>query len=226
MSKLVLVIGESGHGKSRAISTLDPKSTAIINVVPNKDLSFRGWKSMYTPRDPATKTGNLWNTSNSEKIIAIVEAISKGLPDVKTIVIDDFQYVLSFEFMDRATEKGYNKFTEIAQNALDIFRVAMNCREDLTVFILSHSETIYDADGNSKTKLKTIGKLLDEKITIEGLSSVVLLAKAKRTDDGMKYVFVTNSDGMTTVKSPEGMFETEIPNDLQYVLDKIKEYEN
>lgn len=225
MSKLVIILGETGHGKSRSIKNLDPSSTAIINVA-GKDLPFKGWKGKYTPRDPEKAEGNIWTTQKSSTIVKILRKISAECPEFKTIIIDDFQYVMSFEFMERATERGYDKFSEIAQNALNILRAASELRPDITVFILAHSENVYDANSNLKIKMKTIGKLLDEKITIEGLSSIVLLAKIIKTDTKIKYCFITNSDGTATIKSPEEMFELEIPNDLQLVLDKIHEYDN
>jgi len=218
-------MGESGHGKSTSVERLDPKSTAIINAA-YKDLPFKGWKKNYTIRNSETKAGNLWNTSNPKNILAILDGIDKKIPEIKTIIIDDFQYVMSFEFVERATERGFDKFSEIAQNATNILRKCSALRDDLTVFILTHSETVYDAGGNVKIKLKTIGKMIDEKITPEGLSYIVLLAKIITKEEGTKYVFVKNSNGSTTVKSPKGMFDLEIPNDLQIVLDKIKEYEN
>lgn len=100
-------------------------------------------------------------------------------------------------------------------------------RDDITVFFLSHSEEIF-VEAGRKTKIKTIGKLLDEKITIEGLFTIVLLSKVESDSDTMQTsgYFITQSDGISTMKSPEGMFDLRIPNDLQFVLDKIEEYNN
>ena len=136
---------------------------------------------------------------------------------IKTIIVDDFQYVLSDEYMRKATEKGFDKFTIMAQNYYNILKIAQNMREDLNIIFLSHSET--KDDGT--TKVKTIGKLLDDKITIEGLFTIVLNTKV---EDG-SYYFETQNNGFNTSKSPKGMFEEfKIPNDLKYVVDKVNEY--
>jgi hypothetical protein len=214
MATLVLIIGESGTGKSRAIKTLNPKETFLIQTL-DKPLPFRGWAENYIK---ATKenNGNVIVTDSSETIRTALKHIEKKL-EIKNIVIDDFQYVMANEFIRRAKEKGYEKFTELAQNVWNILFDAQFCRQDLIIFFLSHSET----DANGRTKFKTIGKMLDEKITIEGMFTVVLNTTVS---DGV-YKFATQNNGSNTSKSPEGMFETvEIENSLQLVADKIRSY--
>ena len=214
MSNLILVIGESGTGKSASIENLEPQETFIIQAV-NKPLPFKGFKKNYpllTKKNPGNRT-----------VSSDHEWISKALKrcelnkQIKTIVIDDFQYVLSDEYMRKATEKGFDKFTIMAQNYYNILKLAQNMREDLNIIFLSHSES--KDDGT--TKVKTIGKLLDDKITIEGLFTIVLNTKV---EDG-NYYFETQNNGFNTSKSPKGMFEEfRIPNDLKYVVDKVNEY--
>jgi len=223
MANIILVIGESGSGKTTAIRTLKPEETFLIRVT-DKDLPFQGWKKDYVTYDKATGNGNMI-TSHSPVIIVKALNVVKDNPKFKVVIIDDLQYLMSYEFMERAKESGWQKFTDIAQNTYNVISTAKLLRADQTVIFLCHSTDEY-FDGGRKTKIKTIGKMLDEKITIEGMFTIVLLSQVEKTEEGMKYWFITNSDGTTTAKSPEGMFPEKIPNDLQAVLDRIEEYNN
>ena len=113
----------------------------------------------------------------------------------------------------------------MAAHVFNIINAAKNMRSDLTVFILSHIENGTDLFGNRQVKIKTIGKLLDEKIVIEGLFNIVLMTSVEKTENGFEYMFQTQADGLSTVKSPMGMFDAKIPNDLQLVIDTINKYE-
>jgi len=224
MSNSILIIGESGKGKSRSIYNLDPTTTFLINVI-GKELPFKGFREKYRPYDKATKKGNMVVTHDSHQIQKYLNAVSDNFPQFKTIIIDDAQYVMAFEFMKRAKEKGYDKYVELAQNFFDVIKTAQSLRDDITVIILSHSEDI-NGNGSTKTKIKTIGKMLDEKITLEGLFTIVLLADSRKNDKSIDHFFITNSDGSNTCKSPEGMFPLEIPNDLKNTLIQIENYYN
>jgi ABC-type dipeptide/oligopeptide/nickel transport system ATPase component len=218
MANTVLVIGESGTGKSTSIRNLDPKETFIINVV-GKALPFRGYKSKYTNISPDWTTGNYVACDEAEKIIKAIEFINGRRPDIKNIIIDDFQYTMANEFMRKAVEKGYEKFTKIGQNAWMIINALSRCRDDLECFVLSHSEI----DVNGKVKCKTIGKMLDDKITLEGMFTIVLHTIVEAGN----YRFLTQNDGVHIAKSPMGMFEDKyIANDLQYVKQHIADYMN
>lgn len=229
MSKSILIIGESGSGKSTSIEQLNPKETFIIRVT-DKDLPFKGWKSKYVPfvydEVKATSTGNIYTSSNAQSICKILKHISDTRKEIKDIVIDDSQYIMSFEFMAKAKETGFAKFTDIAKSMFDVVSITSKLREDLFVFMLAHSETIQDFEGSSKTQIKTIGKLLNDKITIEGLFTIVLLTNVEVNKDDIIYQFITNTDGKTTAKSPKGMFDKKMPNNLALVKSKIIEYEN
>ena len=218
MGNKVLVLGDSGSGKSTATRNLDPKTTFFINVI-GKPLPFKGWKAKYVEGD------NMVSTHNADDIVKCIKGVSAKRPEIKTIVVDDAQYIMSYEFMARARERGFDKFTEIAQHMFEVLRAPDATRQDLTTIFLSHSEDV-SANGYTRTKMKTIGKMLDDKITIEGLFTVVLLAYPIKEEKKMRYAFVTQSNGTTTAKSPMDMFEEiVIENDLAMVLDKIKQYE-
>ena len=218
MGNKILVLGDSGSGKSTSTRNLDSKTTFYINVI-GKALPFKGWKSKYVEGE------NLISTHNAEEVLRAIKGVSEKMPKIKTIIIDDAQYIMSYEFMARAKERGFDKFTEIAQNMFNVLKAPDATRDDLTTIFLSHSEDV-SANGYTKTKMKTIGKMLDDKITIEGLFTIVLLAYPIKEEKKMRYLFVTQSNGTTTAKSPMGMFnDIVIDNDLDMVLNKIKEYE-
>jgi len=227
MGQAILVIAESGSGKSTSIENLNPKETFIINVA-NKPLPFRGWKSKYKVWTKEDTSGNMANVSSPAAIQKVVQHLNDKRTDIKNIVIDDFQYMSSFEFFDRSDEKGFEKFTQIGASIARISRMPKDLREDLMVFILTHSEEATDIEGRKKFKAKTIGKMVDEKLTLEGLFSIVLFAKAKKDKEGsMRYIFETQNNGDNTCKSPKDMFKDfEIPNDLQLVRNAILDYEN
>ena len=227
MAQGVLIIAESGAGKSTSIETLDPKETFIINVA-NKPLPFKGWKKKYTVWSKDHPTGNMYDKAGPENIEACIKYVNEKRPEIKNIVIDDFQYMSSFEFFDKADEKGYEKFTKIGAHLARIARMPKDMREDLMIFFLTHAEEATDIEGRRKFKAKTIGKMVDEKLTLEGLFSIVLFGKVKKNKEGeIRYVFETQTNGENTCKSPKGMFPTlEIANDLQLVIKAIKDYEN
>ena len=223
MANIILVIGETGSGKTTSLAKVDKKNTFLIRIT-DKDLPWEGWKKDFSIYDKASGTGNMI-TTHSAVTVAKALALAKADEKYKLVVVDDLQYLMSYEFMERAQESGWQKFTDIAQNAYNVIAAAKALRTDQTVVFLCHSTDEY-FDGGRRTKIKTIGKMLDEKITVEGMFTIVLLSQIEKADDGLKYWFITNSDGTTTAKSPSGMFPVKIPNDLQAVLNRIVEYNN
>lgn len=225
MANLIAIVGASGSGKSSSIRTLNPEETFIINVA-SKPLPFKGWRSKYLVWNKDNLDGNYINTSDVVVINKILTYLNTKRLNIKNVVIEDTQYLMGFEAMDRAKEKGYEKFTDIAQKFYSVLKLAVQMRDDLNVIVTCHSENIGSADY-PQYKIKTIGKMVDNVITVEGLFTYVLFTDIQRDDEtGVKYLFQTHSDGTTTAKSPMGCFDDDyIPNDLQYVIDKIKEYD-
>ena len=196
----VLILGQSGTGKSYSMKNFNEDEICLISVQKSL-LPFR------------KKFDEVVVTDSYAKIIETMKNTDK-----KVIVIDDTQYLMCNEFMRRATEKGFDKFTEIAQNFWSlVVQEVNNLGDDVIVYLLCHTAT----DENGVEKMKTIGKLVDEKITPEGLFTIVLKTAVS---DG-QYYFITQNNGKDTVKSPEEMFSTyAINNDLKYVDEKIRNY--
>lgn len=194
----VLVLGESGSGKSASLRNFKPGDIGLINVN-GKPLPFKNdLKSV--------------NTDNYAKVEKVLKE-SK----VKTIVIDDSQYLMANEFMRTAKVTGYQKFTDIGLNFWNLIKTVSALPDDKIVYFLHHIETT----DTGRQKIKTIGKLLDEKITLEGMFTIVLKTSVH---DG-QYRFSTQNNGFDTVKTPIGMFESEeIDNDLKAVDEAIRNY--
>lgn len=223
MSNAILILGESGSGKSRSIKNLPPKKTFIINVI-GKDLPFRGWKNNYSIIKE-DKSGNYFSSDNPAAIIQVMDFIDKERPDIEYIIIDDYVYSMSHEFMRRINETGFQKYNDIGEKAWKVIEKSKTLRGNLNVAILSHSEEFIDSNGVRRQKAKTIGKLVDNIINLEGMFTVVLYTDVEKIEDKMRHGFLTKNNGSNTAKAPDEMFEADvIPNDLKFVFDKIDEY--
>ena len=201
MGVAVLVLGASGSGKSASMRNFKENDVRILNVA-SKPLPFRNVNKL-KKADKATYA-------------MIKGAVKSG--QTLSYVVDDAQYLMAFESFDKINETGYAKFSAMAKNYEDMLRtIQEDTPPDTIVYIMQHIDK--DEDGNIKAK--TLGKMLDQQLTIEGLFSIVLLAKAEQR----RHFFVTQSDGTNPCKSPMGMFdEIEIDNDLKMVDDTIREY--
>ena len=194
----VLILGESGSGKSSSLRNFSPDEIGIFNVA-GKPLPFR---------KPMKKVNN-----------ATYKTIVAGLsnPKLKSYAIDDSQFLMVFQSFAKAKETGYTKFTDMALDFYNLIRFVIDSTPpDVIVYFLHHTETT----ETGKIKAKTIGKMLDSQLTVEGLFPIVLLCKS----DGQRHFFETQSDGHTTAKSPMDMFPFEIDNDLKAVDTAIREY--
>ena len=199
MGLAILVLGFSGSGKSASMRNFDKDELALVNVN-GKQLPFR------------TRFSSVLNSDSYPDIRNFIKEQT-----AKSIVIDDSQYLMTNEFMRRAKETGFQKFTDIGKNFWELVRTAEELPDDVIIYFLHHLE----ADENGRQKAKTIGKLLDDKITVEGMFTTVLKTVAA---DG-KYLFATQTDGSDTCKSPMGLFPSMyIENDLKYVDEALRIY--
>ena len=193
----VLVLGASGSGKSTSMRNMGD-AVGMFNVA-SKALPFR-------------RKLKVINTNDYNKICRVLTENS-----LKKYVIDDSQYLMAFEQLARAKETGFQKYTDMGLHFANLVNTAINqTTHDTIVYFLHHVEK----DENGFTKAKTVGKLIDNWITLEGLFPIVLLCWT----DGKQHKFITQSDGFTTAKSPMDMFSTEIDNDLAFVDKTIREY--
>lgn len=201
MGQKVLILGGSGTGKSASLRNFKTDEIFVINSA-GKPLPFKNHFEAVTP-----------------SFNRLTQDVMKALDstDKKVIVVDDAQYIMSFQYMRRIKENGWDKWNDIQGDFFNIIQHVDDLPDDVVVYFLSHIQR--DDDGHEK--IKTMGKLLDEKITIEGLFTTVLKTLVK---DG-QYFFLTQNSGLDTVKSPIGMFPSyAIDNDLKYVDTKIRNY--
>ena len=201
MGQKVLILGESGTGKSASLRNFDENEIFVINTA-GKALPFKNHIQCFVPR----------YENMTRDIIAAMDATDK-----KVIVVDDAQYIMSFQYMRRLKEKGWDKWDDIQGDFFNIIKHVDDLPADVVVYFLSHIQK----DDNGFEKMKTMGKMLDEKITVEGLFTIVLSSSVQ---DG-QYFFLTQNSGRNTVKSPIGLFSSyAIDNDLKYVDTKIRNY--
>ena len=225
MAEIVMILGESGSGKSASLRAFKPGEVCVLNVA-GKRLPFRnefGQSVVNLAQLPSV--GARYDT--------IQHIVRSG--KYQRYVIDDSQYLMAFEAFDRALETGYGKFTEMAKHYYDLVTgCQMACTRwergkdkiwkdtgeplpDTIVYFLHHIER----DDGGCIKPKTQGRMIDEKLNLAGLFTTVLLAGT----DGTDYWFQTHGDGLSVVKSPMDMFTTDkIPNDLALVDKTIREY--
>jgi hypothetical protein len=221
-SKLVGIVGATGTGKSTAIKHLNPEETYIINVA-KKELPFRGSEKLYN-----TENKNYKEIEDANEISRQLRIISDKAPHIKNIIIEDSNYIMGFNMVNKATEVGFTKFSVMAKDMVDLFRTARQLRDDITVFYLTHPEEIMDGSDVIGYKIKTAGKLIDNQVLLEGLLTVCLYTLVEEGKDGTAtYQFVTNRYRKYPAKSPDGMFpEVKIPNNLQIVADSLTNYYN
>lgn len=198
MGTSVLVLGHSGSGKSTSMRNFEPEEIGIFNVA-GKPLPFR---KKLSRMDHATY-GGIMQSLKANKLNAYV--------------IDDANYLMAFENFRLAKQSGYGKFTDMALHFEQLLEAANSTDDDTVVYFLMHP----DCDEMGRMKPKSIGKMLDNQLTIEGMFPIVILAD--RDDQG--YCFYTQTDGNNPVKTPMGMFESSrIDNDLKAVDSAIREY--
>ena len=195
-----MILGESGSGKTYSLKHMDPEKVGVFSVRKGT-LPF-----------PEGKSFKIAKKASYEVIYKVLKN-----PTMKTYVVDDSQYLMVNEYFRKANDSGYQKYTSIGKNFSDLLEyIAYQVPDDVVVYFLHHTQITSDG----RIKAKTVGQMLDNYLTLEGCVDVVLLAQT----DGQTHYFMTQSDGSNTAKSPEGMFELKIPNDLNFVNNRIREY--
>lgn len=218
MNNAILLIGPSGTGKSTSLRNLDPQETFILNVL-DKPLPWKGFKSQYKAmkKEESVFVGNYYSTDDFDNMIKCIKIVSHKKPEIKTLVIDDFQNIMSNEYMRRASEKGFERFNDIGKQIWSIIEEINACRDDLLCILITHS----DLDANGKSKLKTIGKMIDEKVDIPSRFTVMFHSMVV---DG-KFKLLTQNDGYHIAKTPMGMFDDLlIDNDMSEIKEAVLNY--
>jgi hypothetical protein len=227
----ILVIAESGFGKSTSICPseelgikgLNPTNTFIVNVS-GKDIPARGWKKLYKPIEGKDlSTGNYVDTNDGLAIAGLISILNEKKPQITNLVIDDFQYIMADYYMDKAKTSGFDKFADIGYQIGQIFKALTKFKGN--IIILTHPEEIQNTYGTTY-KAKTVGKMIDQYITIEGKFDIVLYGH-QEFDTKTKKVskqFVTNFDGRYPAKSAPGMLPGLMINDLGLVIEMVDKY--
>lgn len=219
MSKLIALVGDTGCGKSHSIQFLDPKETYIISVA-DKELPFKGSSSIYN-----RENRNYKHVTEATEVQRLLKTLSDEAPNVKTIVIEDGNYIMGFNLVNKATEVGYTKFSLMAQQMVNLIQSAKKLRDDIIVVYVSHQEELEDSGEIASYKMKTAGKMIDNQIKLEGLFTVVIYAVTESKGDKTDYFFITNRYKKYPAKSPAGMFsEIKMENNLKNVIDAVNEY--
>ena len=228
MSNVICLAGLSNTGKSTSLKYLEPSETFIVSCT-NKQLQIPGFRKKYikVSIEDNKLVGN-WLVSNDyARIAKILKVVSQSRPDIKIIVIDDLNYLLSNEIMSSAEEKGFEKFTRQAKNYYDIINNAQNLRDDLTVVMISH--IINDGtDMEPFWKLYTSGKMLDKTVNLDGLFSYIIYTdKYVDENDEVQYRFMTRTNGNDTCRSVAGCFADKyIEPNMKLVIDTINKFES
>lgn len=213
MSNLIVILGESGTGKSTSLRNLNPDETFIFNVL-NKPLPFRGYRKKYNEDKK-----NYMEIDLYPKVISWIQAINERRNDIKSIIIDDFSFMMNNEFMRSCQQKGFDKFTNMSLNVFDLLEVCGKLRPDLYCYLMCHTEK----DHAGVIKPKTVGKMTADYVGIAERVSIVLHTQII---DG-QYKFLTRHDGIHLAKTPATMFsEIYIDNDLSAIRNSIDNYYN
>lgn len=227
MSNIIGLCGLSGSGKSSSLKYLDPKETFIISCTP-KQLSIPGFRKNYKKLTKTDKgyQGNWYFSNKFESVNQILQLVDRTMPHIKTLVIDDANYLLTEATMSRALEKGYDKFTETAKKYYDMCIFAMTLREDLNVVFISHIHN-YGTDLDPNWKIWTTGKLLDNSVNVDGLFNYIIYSEKIASNDNVEFKFRTKTLGPDTCKSTAGCFEELfIEPNMKLVIDTINKFEN
>lgn len=227
MSSVICLAGASNSGKSTSMKYLDPESTFILSCT-NKQLQIPGFRKKY----PKVSTkdgfkGNWFISNNYETIDKILKLVSAKRPEIKNIIIDDANYLLSAETFNKALDKGYEKFSVLAKNYYDLIQKCMNLRDDITVVFVTHIEN-YGTELDPRYRMWSTGKMLTNQINLDGLFSYIIYTETAVDDttNEVSYRFKTRTDGNDTCRSVQGCFKDKyVEPNLKYIIDRINEFE-
>lgn len=238
MATVVILMGNTGTGKSRAISTLNPEETFIVNVC-KKPLPFKGSRAKYSLEkknflEADEKTGVKDNDGNitlsADVVLQVLNRVNEAYPHVKTIVIDDAMYLLKYKYIDLSRSGGFQKFVDFTIDFKRLLLKCQNLRDDIIVYLNLHPARV-ESDGRTITYEASVpGKMINTTINPLENTTIVLFSEPKFDINGKpEYGFYTQStmlDGIIIpAKSPEGMFDSEfIPNDLAAINESINNY--
>lgn len=229
MSNVICLAGFSNSGKSTSIKYLDHNSNFIVSCT-NKQLQIPGFRKKYPKVAIKDKKllGNWYISNDYENIRKIMKNVSLSRPEIKTIVVDDANYLLSNETFVKALDKGYEKFSVMAKNYYDLIQFCQTLREDITVIFITHLEN-YGTEIDPLYRMWTTGKMLTTQVNLDGLFSYIIYSE-KIVDDAtneVKYQFKTRTDGNDTCRSVQGCFKDKyIEPNLRLVVDTITKFEN
>lgn len=228
-SNIIGLAGFSGSGKSTSLKYLTPESTFIISCT-NKQLQIPGFRKKYPKAEIKDKklVGNWLISNNYANIEKIMKIISNTRPEIKTIVIDDANYLLSNETFATALDKGYTKFSVMAKNYYDLLMMCQSLKDGLTVVFICHIENA-GTEENPMYKIWTTGKMLSQQVNLDGLFSYLIYSERYKDDesDEIKYRFKTRTDGNDTCRTVAGCFEDKyIEPNMKFVIDTINKFES
>ena len=229
MSNIIGCAGFSGSGKSTSLKYLTPESTFIISCT-NKQLQIPGFRKKYPKAEIKDKklVGNWLISNNYSNIEKIMKIISNTRPEIKTIVIDDANYLLSNETFATALDKGYTKLSVMAKNYYELLMMCQSLRDDLTVVFICHIENV-GTEENPMYKIWTTGKMLSQQVNLDGLFSYLIYSERYKDDESneIKYRFKTRTDGNDTCRTVAGCFEDKyIEPNMKFVIDTINKFES
>lgn len=225
MAQVINILGASGSGKSTSIKNLNPEETFIINVL-GKRLPFKGSNGLYNEEKK-----NKYNAGDYNTVIKYLAAVSERRPEIKTIVVDDFLYLMRKDAATAMNAKGdkYQAYNVIALNMKAFYDTCVSLRDDLHIYLMCHISNVTSDDSVKSYEVATFGKLTDRLCKPEEIVETQLFCQPRKTDEGIEYGFYTrrvfNNGIELPAKTPDGMFEEEfIPNDLALVNQAIDEY--
>ena len=220
MATAAQVLGLEGTGKTFSLRNLNPKETYYINS-DKKSLPFRGWRKSYN-----SENKNYYKSSDANQIARVIMGVSKNRPEIKQIVVDTINSIMSDKEMSERKKKGFDKWMELAGDIYDLYALANSeeLRDDLVVIFIGHVESYVD-NGDNRWRLKTNGQKLT-KLNVEGKITYTFYSHAELVGENeIEYYFTTQTDGYNTARTPQGLFDYKIDNDLNFAISRIREFE-